>query len=76
MGSREDLSKALMFEFEKILPDEGIIREVMIVENPLAGSFKVSNGQITAYIYLHNKTLEVFVIDDKGNIRSKEISLY
>jgi len=73
--NKERLSRALMFEFEKIDSNEGIVKELMIVENPLAGSFKVSNGEITAYIYMHNKTVEVFVIDENGNIKNKEISL-
>ncbi|GEM_PF-6539434 len=75
MENKERLSRALMFEFEKIDSNEGIVKELMIVENPLAGSFKVSNGEITAYIYMHNKTVEVFVIDENGNIKNKEISL-
>ena len=65
------LNKFLMFEIEKISKKEGIEKEVFVVDNPLAGSFKVSNGKITAYIYIGDEDIEIFVIDEKHNTIKK-----
>ena len=62
------MRRPLMFELEKV-GKEGIEKEIFVVENPLAGSFKVSNGKLTAYIYMHEDTIDVFVKNKDGEIR-------
>lgn len=65
------LNKFLMFEVEKVSETEGIEKEVFVVDNPLAGSFKVSNGKLTAYVYLGDEDVDIFVVDEKNNTIKK-----
>ena len=65
------MNKFLMFEIEKINEKEGIEKEVFLVDNPLAGSFKVSNGKITAYVYMGDEDVEMFIVDEKNNTIKK-----
>ncbi len=67
--------KKLLLEFERVDSKEGIVKELFVIDNPLAGSFKVSNGKITAYIYVNEDSVELFVIDDKGNVKTGEITV-
>ena len=62
------IRRPLVFEIEKV-NKEGIQKEIIVVENPLAGSFKVSNGKITAFVYMNEDNIDIFVKDKEGNIK-------
>ena len=66
-------NKMLVFEIEKINEDEGIEKELFVVNDPLANSFKVSNGKYTAYVYMGTDGIEMFVVDEHTNTIKKVV---
>ncbi len=66
-----NFNRFLMFEIEKVDEKKGIEKEVFVIDNPLANSFKVSNGKVTAYIYFGEEDIEIFVMDEKNNSLKK-----
>jgi len=63
----------LVFEVEKLSEKEGIEKELFVINDPLANSFKVSNGKITAYVYMGDDSIEMFVVNEKKNSIKKVV---
>ncbi|NPA38760.1 MAG: hypothetical protein GXN99_03125 [Candidatus Nanohaloarchaeota archaeon] len=66
-------TKMLVFEVEKLSEKEGIEKELFVINDPLANSFKVSNGKITAYVYMGDDSIEMFVVNEKKNSIKKVV---
>jgi len=58
----------LLVEVDKFENDE-INRVQYIIDNPIGGSVKISNGHYTVQLYLTKYGVEVFVRDKHGVIK-------
>ncbi len=61
----------IFLEIDTLEGDE-IQREQFLIENPIGGSLKISNGFFKAHIYMTRFGIEVFVKDRNGKIEKLE----
>lgn len=60
--------KPILVEFDEF-KNKNVIRNQTLIENPLAGNIKLSNGEHTLNIYFTQHGPEVYYTDKKGNIK-------
>ncbi len=70
---QKESTKQIMVEVERLMKDD-IVKEIIMVENPLANGIKIVSGGIIVYLYFLDDKVEIFAIDKEGNIRSNSIS--
>ena len=63
----------MMIEIEKLTKDD-IIKEIIMVDNPLANGIKIVSGGVVVYLYFLDDKIEIFAMDKNGNIKSNTIS--
>lgn len=62
--------RPLMFIVDSLHDKRGVERRKIMVENPLAGTFRVSDGRLTADITISEIGIEVNAINEKGVVET------
>ena len=59
-----------MFVLDSLNDSRGIERRKVWIDNPLGGTFRVSNGRLTADITISEIGIEVNAINEKGELET------
>jgi hypothetical protein len=62
--------RPLMFIIDSLHDDKGLERRKMMVDNPLGGTFRVSNGKLTADITFSELGIEVNAVNENGEFET------